>query len=284
MDKKDEHVLEAIGRARIVVRNGEVVEVGPPLLKKCPLARRFARPVIEMNPDAIKANMEERIRGYGMCTRARAILSSQDFVMFGASELISCGIRRGILDSAVIVCEGAGTVVVDNPKMVQGIGGRMSGLIATTPIREVMEAVKAQGGHPLSPDAVIDQVAGTAQAYALGYRQIAVTVADAATAETIRNQYPDALLFGVHLTGVSRNEAEKLVRDCDLVSACASAEIRKAGGRFAILQAGGSVPIFAFTRKGKQLVMEKLLETDLPLFVKAGNLPVEMGEQPNPLI
>jgi putative methanogenesis marker protein 8 len=284
MDKKDEHVLEAIGRARIVVRNGEVVEVGQPLLKKCPLARRFARPVMEMNPDAIKANIEERIRGYGMCTGKRAVLSDQDFVVFGASELISCGIRRGILDSAVIVCEGVGTVVTDNPRLVQGIGGRMSGLICTTPIQEIMEAVEAQGGNLLSPSATIDQVAGTARAYDLGYRNVAVTVADAATADTIRSQYPDALLFGVHLTGVSKEAAEKLVRSCDLVSACASPEIRKAGGRSALLQAGGSVPIFAFTGKGKDLVLEKLRETDHPLFVKAGNLPVEMGEQPEPLI
>jgi putative methanogenesis marker protein 8 len=284
MDKKDEHVLEAIGKARIVIRDGEVVEVGPPLLKKCPLARRFARPVVEMNCDAIRANLEERIRGYGMCTEAREILSDRDFVIFGASELISCGIRRGILDSAVIVCEGAGTVVVDDPRLVQGIGGRMSGLISTTPIRKVIQAIEEQGGHPLSSTARIDQVAGTARAYALGYRMVAVTVADAATAVTLRTEFPEALLFGVHLTGVSREEAEKLIDACDLISACASAEIRAIAARSALLQAGGSVPVFALTDKGKQLVLEKLRETDSPLFVKAGALPVEMGEQPEPLI
>ncbi len=284
MDKKDEHVLEAIGKARVVVRDGRVVEVGAPMLKRCPLARRFARPVVDMNPEAIRANMEERIRGYGMCTGARALGSDRDFVIFGASELIGCGIRKGILDSAVIVCDGAGTIIADNPQLIQGIGGRMSGLVSTTPIPEVIEGIEANGGHILSGHAEIDQIAGTALAYALGYRQVAVTVADGATARAIRTRFPGALIFGVHLTGVSRTEAEELACTCDLVSACASAEIRSVASRIAVLQAGGSVPVFALTRKGKQLVLEKLQETDSPLFVKAGSLPVEMGEQPEPLI
>ena len=44
-DTSDEHVIEAIGKCRIVIRNGVVVEVGPPLVSECPLARRFAKPV-----------------------------------------------------------------------------------------------------------------------------------------------------------------------------------------------------------------------------------------------
>jgi putative methanogenesis marker protein 8 len=284
MDKKDKHVLEAIGRARIVVRNGKVVEVGPPLLNTCPLARRFARPVEKMEPEAIRENMEERIRGYGMCTPARALLSDQDFVLFGASELIACGIRRGLLDAAVIVCDGAGTIVTSDPRLIQGIGGRMSGMVCTTPIREVMKGIEAYGGHILSSTAEIDQVSGTARAYALGFRNVAVTVADAMTAQRIRTDFPETLLFGVHLTGVSRDEAERLIRTCDLVSACASAEIRSLAGSSALLQAGGSVPVFAFSVAGKELVLEKLRDTRSPLFVKAGTLPVQMGEQPEPLI
>jgi putative methanogenesis marker protein 8 len=284
MGKKDEHVLEAIGKARIVVRDGNVVEVGSPLLKKCPLARRFTRPVVEMNPEAIRANMEERIREYGMCTGNRTLLSDNDFVIFGASELISCGIRNGLIDGAVIVCEGAGTVVVHDPQLVQGIGGRMSGLVATSPIEGVMQKIEAHGGHILSSDAEIDQISGTDRAYSLGFKKVAVTVADAVTATIIRADFPETLIFGVHLTGVSREEAETLVRVCDLISACASAEIRAVAGRSALMQAGGSVPIFALTGKGKRLVLEKLLETGSPLFVKAGPLPMILGEQPDPLI
>ena len=36
---EDEHIIEAIGRTRIVIRNGVVVEVGVPCLTDCPLAR-----------------------------------------------------------------------------------------------------------------------------------------------------------------------------------------------------------------------------------------------------
>jgi putative methanogenesis marker protein 8 len=284
MDEKDEHVLEVIGKARVVVRNGEVAEVGLPRLRTCPLARRFNTPVVDMNPEAIRANMEERIREYGMCTAARRLFSDQDFVLFGASELISCGIRKGMLDSAVIVCDGAGTVVVSDPGLVQGIGGRMSGLVSTSPIQEVRQTIEAHGGHAVSSTARVDQYAGTDLAYTLGFRNVAVTVADSESAGRIRADFPEVLLFGVHLSGVSRHEAETLAGTCDLVSACASREIRSVAGRHALLQAGGSVPVFAFTRKGKQLVLKKLQDTDAPLFVKSGSLPMALGEQPDPLI
>ena len=40
----DEHIIEAIGRSRIVIKNGKVVEVGEALISDCPLAKRFALP------------------------------------------------------------------------------------------------------------------------------------------------------------------------------------------------------------------------------------------------
>ncbi|MDD1673568.1 MAG: DUF2099 family protein [Methanomicrobiales archaeon] len=284
MVEKDEHVLEAIGRARVVIREGRVVEVGPPLIRHCPLARRFAQPVTEMTSDAIRANMEERIRGYGMCTDRRQLISDRDFVLFGASELISNALQKHILDCAVIVCDGAGTVLLTDPFLVQGIGGRMSGLLFTTPIPAVIRGIRDKGGRTLSPDATIDQYAGTALAYHLGFDRVAVTVADPKTAAAIRKDYPESLLFGVHLTGLSANAAEMMAQFCDLLSSCASKEVRAVAGKAALFQAGGSVPIFALTRKGKDLILEKLRETNTPLFVKAGLLPVELGEQPEPLI
>jgi len=102
----DEHIIEAIGKTKVVVRDGRVVEVGDPVICCCPLAERFGRPVREMTKDAIRENIEERIRSFGMCTPDREVLAGQDFVLFGASELISCAIRRGLLDGAVIACDG----------------------------------------------------------------------------------------------------------------------------------------------------------------------------------
>ncbi|HXW99163.1 MAG TPA: DUF2099 family protein, partial [Methanomicrobiales archaeon] len=122
----DEHIIEAIGRTRIVVRDGKVVEVGEPCITECPLARRFAVPVADFSPDAIRANLENRIASFGMCTAARDVMDNRDFVGFGASELLSAGLRAGLIDAAVLACDGAGTVIAPKPALIQGIGGRMS--------------------------------------------------------------------------------------------------------------------------------------------------------------
>ena len=68
-----------------------------------------------------------------MCTPGREVMDTREFVGFGASELLSFGLHKGLLDAVVLACDGAGTVVVTKPAMVQGIGGRMSGLVSTTP-------------------------------------------------------------------------------------------------------------------------------------------------------
>ena len=62
-----------------------------------------------------------------MCTPEREVLDNREFVGFGASEILSFSLAVGILDAVVLACDGAGTVVVTKPAMVQGIGGRMSG-------------------------------------------------------------------------------------------------------------------------------------------------------------
>ncbi len=280
----DEHILEAIGKTRVVVRDGTVVETGTPRIVRCPLARRFAVPVQEMTSEAIRANVEQRIRGLGMCRNEREIFSDDEFVPFGASELIACGIRTGILDAAVLVCEGAGTVIVRDPRMVQGIGGRMSGLVRTSPLPGVVAAIRQGGGTVLSPRAEIDQYKGTRLAFQTGSRKVAVTVADAETAFSIRRDLPEALIIGVHLTGVSRNDARVLVGSCDLISACASRWIREIAAPSALLQAGNTVPVFALTLGGKELILTKLSETTHPIFVKITTLPVQGKEQPEPLV
>ncbi|MDD2788687.1 DUF2099 family protein, partial [Methanoculleus sp.] len=66
MSGRDEHIIEAAGRCRVVIRNGRVVEVGTPQIRDCPLARRFACPVEEITPEAIQRNIEARIRSFGM--------------------------------------------------------------------------------------------------------------------------------------------------------------------------------------------------------------------------
>lgn len=284
MSNRDEHIIEAAGRCRVVVRDGRVVEVGEPQIEDCPLAKRFACPIREMTPDAIRENIEARIRAFGMCTPKREVLAEPDFVLFGASELLSGAVRQGLLDAAVIVSDGAGTLVTRNPTLIQGIGGRMSGLLKTSPIREVIARIEENGGVVLDPEtAAIDQVAGVALAATLGYRRIAVTTAVAAEAAAIRDRFPDAVIIGVHLTGISHEDAIQMAGAADLVTACASRHIREEAAKAALLQAGTSIPVFAMTRAGKAIVLAKAEETDQPLIIHGARLPVPGSHSPEPL-
>ncbi len=283
--ENDEHIIEAIGRSRIVIRNGRVVEVGEAQITDCPLAKRFAYPIPAITKDSIKMNIEHRIKAFGMCTENREVLDTREFVGFGASELLSFGLKVGIIDAAVLACDGAGTVIVTKPAMAQGIGGRMSGLVKTSPHKSVMDRIEEGGGFVLDRDhARIDQLAGVALAIAEGFRNIAVTVAIPDTAEIIRRIHPETLIFAVHVTGLSQDEAEKLVTASDLVTSCASKTIRETAGAGALLQAGISVPIFAMTQKGKLLILEKIRQSDEPVLVKPTRLPALGDKQPSPLI
>jgi putative methanogenesis marker protein 8 len=284
-EQTDEHIIEAIGKSRIVVRNGKVVEVGKSRILKCPLAERFAKPVHDITPDSVKENWENRILTFGMCTDKREVLGKGEFVGFGASELLSAGLRFGLVDCAVIASDGAGTVLVANPELVQGIGGRMSGLVKTSPLPGVIARIEKEGGIVLDPEtARIDQVAGTVLAYAEGFKRVAVTIASPADATRIRITCPEALIIAVHTTGLSKEEAAELADSADLVTACASRWVREVAGARALLQAGTAIPVFAMTKRGKALILDKLKETDEQVFIKGSKLPFSGGSEPIPLI
>ena len=284
MSDRDEHIVEAAGRCRGVFRDGRVVEVGAPQIEVCPLARRFAFPVKEMTPEAIRENIEGRIRSFGMCTPQREVLAGPDFVIFGASELLSSAVRRGDLAAAVIASDGAGTLVAANPALIQGIGGRMSGLVKTSPIPEVIARIEENGGVVLDAEnAAIDQAAGVALAAELGHRRIAVTTAVAAEAAAIRKRFPDAVIVAVHTTGISPEDAALMARSADIITACASKHIRDVAAKAALLQAGTSIPVFAMTTAGKAIILGKIMETDQQVIVHTARLPVPGSQSPSPL-
>jgi putative methanogenesis marker protein 8 len=280
-----EHVLEAIGRCRILIRNGKVVEVGPPLIRECPLARRFSRPVYKITPGAVRENIEHRIRSFGMCSRDRQLLMSGDFVGFGASELISFGLTASIFDAAVIACEGAGTVIAATPDLVQGIGGRMSGLVRTTPIPDVIAGIELNGGMvPFREDARIDQAEGVRVAIAEGLSKVAVTITNPGDAQTIRKKFPGAFIIAVHTTGITPEEAAVFASACDIVTSCASRAVREVAGPRALLQAGSSIPVFAMTKAAKDLILEKIRVTEGQVLVTGAKLPFSGDSVPEPLV
>ncbi|OPY38470.1 MAG: hypothetical protein A4E35_00893 [Methanoregula sp. PtaU1.Bin051] len=280
-----EHIIEAIGKCRIVIRDGEVVEVGDPVIKDCPLAKRFAYPISAITKEAVRENITHRIKAFGMCTDRREVVDRREFVGFGASELLSFAIHEKLLDAVVIASDGAGTVIATTPELVQGIGGRMSGLVATCPIPAVIERIEQNGGIVIDKkSACLDQVVGVERAVAQGFRKIAVTVADPASAEQIRSRYPETLIVAVHVTGLSQSEAERLVAASDLLTSCASKAIREIAGKRALVQAGTAIPVFAVSEKGKIIIVQKMARSKEPFVIKTTKLPVAGDAQPDPLV
>ena len=281
---KDEHIIEAAGRTRVVIRDGKVVSVGKPMIHSCPLAKRFSVPVDPITPEQVQKNIEGRIASFGMCTPERSVESSDDFVLFGASELLMQGLRSGSIDAVVLACDGAGTVIAPTPELVQGIGGKMSGLVKTTPIPAVIERIQSAGGIVIdAAHASMDPFRGALEAYDAGYSHPAVTTASAAEAANLRSRYLDLLIIGVHTTGLSLSDSQIMIDVCDLIYPCASRHLRDLAKDKALLQGGAAVPVYALTQPGKELVLEKMRCSDTPLFIKNQALPVVGMKEPEPL-
>ncbi len=284
-EERDEHIIEAIGRCRIVIRDGKVVEVGEPAIRTCPLAKKFAYPVSPIEMEKVKTNIEARIKSWGMCTPRREVSDTREFVGFGASEVLSFGLKTGTIHAAVIACDGAGTVIVTKPALVQGIGGRMSGLVKTVPYPDVIARIEAEGGVVFDKAfAKLDQPAGVELAYELGYQNVAVTVALPDDAAKIRKRFPRAFIIAVHVTGLTAKDAEILASTADIVTACASGPVREVAGRKALMQAGVAVPVFAMTKRAKDLLLDKIRQNDAQVLFRTTKLPALNEEQPDPLV
>ncbi len=109
------HIMELLGKTRVVVKDGKVIEVGEPEVKWCP-------PCLPKYAESRKSPLMKSGRIWssgsaisGMFTDKRR-LELEDFVGFGASEVMMTGLSRGgLLDTTVTACEGAGTVISNNP-------------------------------------------------------------------------------------------------------------------------------------------------------------------------
>jgi hypothetical protein len=60
--------------------------------------------------------------------------------------------------------------------------------------------------------------------------------------------------------------------------------VREVAGKVALLQAGTSIPVFALTKRGKALIVEKIKETQLRLLIKVEQLPAKGEKGPEPLV
>ncbi len=279
----DEHVMETLGKARVVIRNGVVVEVSEPRLSYCPLFHH-RRGIERIDTEIIRANIQQRIDDFGLFTERRDI-EQDSFVGFGTSEIFMTALKKGLLDAVVTVCEGAGTVVTSNPELVQGIGARLSGIVSTTPIPGLITRINAAGGAVLFPEtAGIDQAAGVAWAVREGYRSIGVSLVSPEDAQHCKAQSGEGvqvITFLVHTSG-GVFTAEGL-QDFDLVTACASRSLREVLEGYVLAQAGKSIPIFALSQIGKELLLERAKAVTTPIILHGAHVPQCGGSQPSPL-
>lgn len=275
-----EHIVEAIGLSKVTIKDGKVIDVSEPKLDYCPLFHHH-RGMEKITKEAIWDNIQFRIDDFGMCTPNRK-LRMKDFLSFGISEIMSTLIEENMIDCAVMVCEGCGTLIVTESELVQGIGGRVSGLVKTQPIPELFDQLGIE--NILDPEtAKIDQIAGIELAIKQGYKNMAVTIAlaqDALKIQELKKAHPDVNIytFVVHTSNRTKEEARILFDACDVATACASKYIREIGDAESLKTVGQSIPIYSKTEDGK-----KFLEMRLEKI--GGEKPKkENPDLPNPLI
>ena len=211
--------------------------------------------------EAIAKNIQFRIDDFGMCTANRQ-LRMKDFLSFGISEILSTLLAEGEIDCAIMVCEGCGTVLITESEMAQGVGGRVSGLVETSPIPELFDEI-GEDNIVDSETARIDQAEGIRLAIKKGYKNIAVTIALASDIDEInrlKEENPDVniYVFVVHTSKRSPEDARKLFDGCDVATGCASKNMRKIGHEESLKTVGQSIPIFSKTEAGKKFIEMRL--------------------------
>ncbi|OGC11562.1 hypothetical protein A3K48_03530 [candidate division WOR-1 bacterium RIFOXYA12_FULL_52_29] len=273
--ERDFHIIKYFS-SQVMISGGKVIEVSEPTMSFCPLASRlykgFSRTAgsdKEALKRAIKEAIESKIREYGLFTGKRQLTFEEIAIPYGASELMMFGLKKRMIDAAVVVCEGVGTVITNRPEVVQGIGARLNSLVVTTPIREIIKELKRLGCLIASRKGAIDQVSGVKTAIQNGYKNIAVTVcgASAGRLEEIRRLENESgasiTILVVCTTGIGEKETDMVREYADLVWSCALSGIREKFKPLAKAQLSRSIPVFALTDKGKELTLAYPL--DLPL-------------------
>jgi putative methanogenesis marker protein 8 len=278
MHVKGEHEIYCCG-ARVQISEKGVKVLTEPLVDYCPLHEALYG-TKRIDREAVRKSVEMKIAGYGFCCENR-LFDAEPVVAYGASEMMRVWLEKKLIDCAVIVCEGAGTVITADGGLVQSIGARLTGIVKTSPIQEIIERVEeADGGIILDKaDARIDQAEGAKRAFELGFKRVAVSVAgfQAKTISEIRkfeaNAEADVLIFSVCNTCVGNAEVVHIAK-ADIACASASKILRTRIGKKALLQLGMTIPVYALTEKGKRLVLAYLAEfKDKLVIFRTSKLP-----------
>ena len=282
---EDRHVIETLGKVKVVIENGEITEVGSSEMKYCPMFHAMHK-VDELNEEFIRKNINFRIQDFGMCTPDR-VVEMDDLVTVGISEILKTNMEKGNIDCVVGVCDGAGTLLMTNPRVVQGVGGRVSGLISTTPIPEVIKKLEEKDSIVLYPEtAELNQLEGLKLAVEKGYKNIAITVIPSPMVKELR-EYPvdddvNVYIFVAHTTGVEPDMVEMLFENADIVTACASKAISDYTDEKKPYYYGLKVPIFCASEDGRRFLDVRLEKINKPL--TTNEYPRNKDDMPHKLL
>jgi len=263
---KDYHILRFFS-AFIAVSHGKVVDMTASSMSYCSLADIFYKRMRnvsgfdqQMLKDKIKESIEYKIKRFGFFTENRDLFNADISVPYGASEILMYAMEKSAIDAAVIVCDGAGSVVVSVPKLIQGIGARMNGLFYTTPILKIIEKLQKASVSVVFSDAHIDQIGALEYACQQGYKKIAITVNASMIEERferirdLEKKYnAEITILAVCTTGIGIKRAFEVREYADVVWSCASSRVRDIVGTTAVLQVSEAIPVFVLTQKGLNL-------------------------------
>ena len=280
MNVKGEHEIFCCG-ARVRISKKGIEVLTEPTVEYCPLHEALYG-TKQIDVEAVRKTVEMKIAGSGFCCGNRCF-DAESIVAYGASEMMRVWLEKGFVDCAVVVCEGAGTVITPNGELAQSIGARLTGIIRTSPIKEIIERIEADGGVILDKaSARIDQVEGVKRAFDLGFKRVAVSVAgfQAKAISEIRkfeaSAEADVLVFSVCNTCVGNADVTHIAK-ADIACASASKLLRGEIGKKAVLQLGVTIPVYALTDKGKRLVLAYLAEfKDKLVTFRTGKLPYKV--------
>lgn len=275
MYSRDIHVLRYFS-SFISVSNGKVINITEPTINSCPLASHLYKDFRlipgndkEAVKGAIKKVIESKIRDYGFFTDGRKFSFDEVSIPYGASEMLSFALRKKGVEAAVVVCEGAGTVITGKPDIVQGIGARMNSLLLTSPIKKIIETLKSSGSRVLSDNALIDQARGIEAAIRDGYKNIAVTVCGHSVEELkiirlLEEKHAVSIVcLAVCTTGISKDKINMIRDYADLAWSCASFDVRRDIGPLSRMQLSRQIPVFVLTKKGIEFVSAYSLEEEI---------------------
>lgn len=266
INRQDLHILKYCS-SFISISEGKVFYITEPTVSFCPLANHFYNKIIGRNDkknikESIKRIIELKIKEYGFFTERRSFDIVRSQVPYGASEMLMAGLGKKVIDAAVVVCDGAGTVISDLGKIVQGIGARMHNIIMTSPISHVMKKLNSFGCSVLSDSALIDQFLGVQKAAKMGYKKIGVTI-DGQSAQNLSVLKNLERKYGINIismvictTGLRKESIENIKNYADFIWSCLSEDVREIIQPSAKMQLSKLMPVYVMSDKGVNFISE----------------------------